>query len=148
MAQVKTQVKIRPMEPEDITDILEIDRKVRGKNRAVTYQDLMSGNLGGELNLSFVAEIEGRVRGIILARYMYGGIPVTAGCLIQVLGVDPDYQGQGIASKLVDAVLEQSKSKGLKWVHIAVAEKDSALQSFFNRKGFRRSQIVDYEKSL
>jgi hypothetical protein len=30
------QVKIRPMEPEDISEILDIDRKISGQSRAMT----------------------------------------------------------------------------------------------------------------
>ena len=37
MADTK-KVKIRPMKPEDISGILEIDRKISGVTRAVTYQ--------------------------------------------------------------------------------------------------------------
>jgi hypothetical protein len=36
MAAAKTEVKIRPMESEDITGILEIDRKISGVQRAIT----------------------------------------------------------------------------------------------------------------
>jgi hypothetical protein len=36
MAGAKAEVKIRPMEPEDITGILEIDRKISGVKRAIT----------------------------------------------------------------------------------------------------------------
>ena len=35
------KVKIRPMEPEDIGGILEVDRKINGVERALTYRDLV-----------------------------------------------------------------------------------------------------------
>jgi hypothetical protein len=34
-------VKIRPMEPEDISGILVVDRKISGVQRALTYRDLV-----------------------------------------------------------------------------------------------------------
>jgi predicted N-acetyltransferase YhbS len=148
MAYPKTQEVIRPMEPEDISAVLEIDRKITGMKRAVTYQDLITGDLGGELDLSFVAEVKGRIRGLILARHAYIGEPVVEVCLIQILGVDPDYQKHGMASRLINAMQERSKSKGLKLVRTMVADRDSPLQSFFTHMGFRRGQLVDYTKSL
>ena len=139
---------IRPMEPEDISPVLEIDRKISGEKRAVTYKDLLTGDLGGELDLSFIAEINGQVIGLILARRAYIGEPVVEVGLIQILGVDLDHQGQGIATKLVNAMLERSQSVGLKWVRIMVNERDSQLQGFFAQMGFRRGQLIDYTKPL
>ena len=131
--KLKTQAVLRPMEPEDISAVLEIDRKISGKKRAVTYMDLITGNLGGELDLSFVADIQGQVCGFILARRAYIGEPVMEVGLIQILGVDPKYQRQGIATKLVNMMLETSKAKGLNYVRTMLNNRDSLLQEFFSR---------------
>ena len=144
----ETMIRIRPMEPEDIDSVLAIDRKISGVRRAVTYTDLITGDLGGVLDLSFVAEVNGQVAGFILARRAYVGEPVTEVGLIQILGVDPDYWRQGIATKLVDALLESCQSKKLSAVRIMVNERDSQLQAFFARMGFRRGRLIDYTKAL
>ncbi len=136
------------MEPEDITAVLEIDRKISGVRRAVTYSDLITGELGGELDLSFVAAVGGQVTGFILARHAYIGEPVVEVGLIQILGIDPDYWRQGIATRLVNALLEHCQSRGLKTVRIMVNERDSQLQGFFAHMGFRRGQLIDYTKTL
>jgi len=142
------KVRIRPMEPEDIDSVLAIDRKISGVRRAVTYTDLITGDLGGVLDLSFVAEVDGEVAGFILARRAYVGEPVTEVGLIQILGVDPDYWRQGIASKLVNALLDTCQSKKLNAVRIMVNERDSQLQGLFAHMGFRRGQLIDYTKTL
>jgi len=136
------------MEPEDIDPVLVIDRKISGVRRAVTYTDLITGDLGGVLDLSFVAEVDGQVAGFILARRAYVGEPVMEVGLIQILGVDPDYWRQGIATKLVNVLLEHCQSKGLKAVRIMVNDGDSQLQGLFQRMGFRRGQLIDYSKTL
>lgn len=145
-----TQVKlrIRHMEPEDISAVLEIDRKITGVRRAVTYTDLKAGDLGGALDLSFVAEANSQVVGFILGWHAYIGEPVVEVGLIQILGVDPDYQRQGIATKLVNSLLGCCQSKGLKTVRVMVNERDSQLQDFFVRMGFYRGHLVDYTKTL
>jgi len=144
----ESKIRIRPMEPEDIDNVLAIDRKISGVRRAVTYTDLITGDLGGVLDLSFVAEVDGQVAGFILARLAYVGEPVMEVGLIQILGVDPDYWRQGIATKLVNVLLERCQSKGLKTVRIMVNERDSQLQNFFQRLGFRRGQLIDYTRTL
>ena len=148
MTSTEGGVVIRPMEPEDIDAVLAIDRKISGVQRAITYADLITGDLGGVIDLSFVAEIKGQAAGFILARLAYVGEPVTEVGLVQILGVDPDYQRQGIATKLINAMLERCKSKGIKTVRVTVNERDSQLRGFFQRMGFRRGQLIDYSKTL
>jgi ribosomal protein S18 acetylase RimI-like enzyme len=136
------------MEHEDIDSVLAIDRKITGVRRAVTYTDLITGDLGGVLALSVVAEVNGQVAGFILARRAYVGEPVTEAGLIQILGVDPDYWRQGIATKLVNALLDTCRSKKLSAVRIIIDERDSQLQGLFEHLGFRRGELIDYTKTL
>ena len=144
----ESKIRIRPMEPEDIDSVLAIDRKITGVRRAATYTDLIIGDLGGALDLSFVAEVNGEVQGFILARRTYVGEPFTEVGLIQILGVDPDYWRQGIASKLVNALLDTCQFKKLNAVRIMVNERDSQLQGLFQRLGFRRGKLIDYTKTF
>ena len=144
----ESKIRIRPMEPEDIDSVLAIDRKISGVRRAVTYTDLITGDLGGVLDLSFVAEVNGQVAGFILARRTYVGEPVAEVGLIQILGVDPDYWRQGIATKLVNALLDTCQSKKLSAVRIMVNQRDSQLQGLFQHLGFRRGKLIDYTKTL
>jgi len=136
------------MEPEDIDSVLAIDRKITGVRRAITYTDLITGDLGGVLGLSFVAEVNGQVAGFILARRAYVGEPVTEVGLIQILGVDPDYWRQGIAAKLVSALLQTCRAKKLGAVRIMVNERDSQLRGLFEHLGFTRGKLIDYTKTL
>lgn len=140
-------VKIRPMEHEDIDSVLAIDRKITGKRRAITYTELITGDLGGVLALSLVAEVNGEVKGFILARRAYVGEPTEVG-LIQILGVDPEYQRRGIASKMVNALLDTCRAKKLSAVRIMINQRDTQLVGLFQHLGFRRGELVDYTKNL
>jgi ribosomal protein S18 acetylase RimI-like enzyme len=141
------KVRIRPMEHEDIDSVLAIDRKITGVRRAVTYTELITGDLGGVLALSIVAEVDGTVQGFILARRAYIGEPTEVG-LVQMLGVDPDHQRQGIATKMVNAFLDTCRSKNLSAVRIVINERDDQLKGLFEHLGFRRGEFIDYTKSL
>ena len=139
---------IRPMEQEDITNVLDIDHKISGRKRSITYDDLITGDLGGELNLSTIAELEGKVAGFILARHAYVGEPVEEAVLIQIIGVDPDYWSQGIGTMLVKALEANCKSKGIKLIRVVVKYKDSHLQKFFKLLGYEAGQLIDYNKVI
>jgi ribosomal protein S18 acetylase RimI-like enzyme len=136
------------MEPADIDSVLAIDRKITGVRRAATYTDLLIGDLGKIPDLSFVAEVNGEVQGFLLARRAYFGEPFTEVGLIQILGVDPDYWRQGIASQLITALVETSQAKKLNAVRIMVDENDSQLQALFSHMGFKRGKLIDYTKAL
>jgi ribosomal protein S18 acetylase RimI-like enzyme len=136
------------MEHEDIDSVLAIDRKITGKRRAVTYTELITGDLGGVLALSFVTEVDGVVQGFLLARRVYTVSPPGEVGLIQILGVDPDYQRQGIATKMVNALLDTCRAKKLNAVRIMINENDSQLVGLFEHMGFRRGELIDYTKTL
>ena len=148
MAEAKAEVKIRPMEPEDITGILEIDRKISGVQRAITYRDLVREAIGGQMDVSFVAEIGNQMVGFVLAYLTYVREQVTEACVIQIFGVDPKYQGKGIATKLIQKQLEECRSKGIKLVRVMLEERDDQLQKFFKGLGFDRGHYIDFSKIL
>ena len=144
----RSKIRVRPMEPEDIDNVLAIDRKITGVRRAATYTDLIIGDLGKIPDLSFVAEVNGEVQGFLLARRAYFGEPFTEVGLIQILGVDPEHWRQGIATGLINALIEACQSKKLSAVRIMVNENDSQLEDLFQRLDFRRGKLIDYTKAL
>lgn len=142
------EVKVRPMEPDDINGILEVDQKISGMDRSVTYQDLVRKGLGGEVDMSFVAEVNTQLVGFILAYLTYVREELSEACVIQIFGVAPAYQKQGIASKLIQALMERCQAKKVRLVRVMLAERDGDLQGFFKRIGFERGRYIEYSKSL
>ncbi|MCJ7748520.1 MAG: GNAT family N-acetyltransferase [Desulfobacterales bacterium] len=148
MAEKDVKVSIRPMEPEDINGILEVDRKISGVQRALTFRDLVREALGGEMDVSFVAEVDDQFVGFVLAYLTYVREQVSEACVIQIFGVDPKYQGQGIATKLIEALIDRCRSKRIKLVRVMIEERDSQLQGFFKHFGFERGRYIDYSKTV
>jgi ribosomal protein S18 acetylase RimI-like enzyme len=144
----KIKIRVRPMEPIDIDRVLAIDSKITGTRRAATYTDLIIGDLGKIPDLSFVAEVNGEVQGFLLARRAYFGEPFDEVGMIHILGVDPDYWRQGVATEMVNALVETCREKNLNAVRIMVDQSDNQLKSLFEQLGFRRGSLVDYTKKL
>jgi predicted N-acetyltransferase YhbS len=148
MAGPEVKVKIRPMEPEDISGILEVDQKISGVQRALTYRDLVREALGGQIDMSFVAEIGDQFVGFVMAYLTYVREQVSEACVIQIFGVDPQYQRQGIATEPIQALLDKCRSKKIKLVRTMIEERDSELQGFFKRLGFDRGRHIDFSKTV
>jgi ribosomal protein S18 acetylase RimI-like enzyme len=160
MASAEKEIKIRPMERRDIEGVLAVYSKIReekipGTKRSrlsyrgtMTYEEVASTNPGGPLDLSFVAEANGQVIGFIWGRLAFAGIPVDEVGIIHMLIVDPDYQRQGIASRLVDALAERCHARGVNTVRAVVNERHWELQNYFQSLGFYRSELVTYTRTF
>lgn len=142
--RVKPKVAIRAMEPEDISGVLEIDQKITGVKRAPTYSDLKAGDLGGALDLSFIAEANEKVVGFIMGRHAYLGDPPEDIGLVQIMGIHPDFQRLGIATKLINTLILKCRSKRIKTVRFIVNETDNQMQTLLIGLNFNRGHHVDY----
>jgi ribosomal protein S18 acetylase RimI-like enzyme len=153
------EIKIRPMERSDIDAMMAVYSKIReekipGVKRSrlsyrgdMTFDEVASTNPGGPLDLSCVAEVDDKVVGFIWARQVFAGIPVNEVGIIHVLAIDPDYQKQGIATKLVDALAKRCKDRGVKTVRAVIDERHWELQNYFQKLGFKRSELVVYTRT-
>jgi ribosomal protein S18 acetylase RimI-like enzyme len=140
-------INIRHMTPSDLDGVLVLIGKItKGKSR-ITYRDLIANYPGGLLDLSFVAETKGQIVGFILARVEFLYIPVVEVCLLQAVGVDPEYQGRNIGSVLVRKLIDQCRLEEVDTVRALVAEDDEPLRRFIEHLGFSRSNIVNYDKT-
>lgn len=98
--------------------------------------------------MSFVAEVDNQFVGFALAYLTYVREQISEACVIQIFGVDPKYQRQGIATKLIQALIEKCRSKKIKLVRVMIDERDNELQNFFKRQGFDRGRCIDYSKTV
>ena len=139
-------VRIRNMQVDDVDEMLLIDRKISGIQRAVTYS--FDHILGGDFPFSFVAEENGNVIGFVFASVTYVPQEVTEACVIQTIGVDPDHRQQRVATKLIQTLQEESRSKGIKMVIVMVDQIDSQLKGFFESMGFQIGRFIEYYKTI
>ncbi len=148
MAAKENDIQIRPMNTTDIDAIFDIDKKISGTDRALTYEDMFKNFMGGEIGCSFVAEVKRKVVGFVLASLSYVPEEVSEVCMIQILGVDPAYRRKGIASRLIGALADSCYSKGLRMMRVMVDQHDRQLQGLFEALEFRRGSMIDYSLTL
>ena len=156
----KAKVIVRPLESGDIEAVIAtykkaIDEKIPGVKRSrlsyradLTYDEVASTEPGVALDVSFVAEIDGKIVGFIWGRLTYVGIPTSQVGVIHMLIVDPEYQRRGIAGELVNALAKHCKEKGVNTVRAVIDERDWELQNYFQSRGFRRSELSIYTRAI
>lgn len=144
----KVNVKIREMGPEDVEGILGIERVTKGDKRAATYAPVPDSCIGGELDASVVAEAKGKLVGFVLGRVVRSPTELRGVAWIELVGILPEYQHQGIGRKMVESWKERCRKKGIKKVHIMINWRDWWMLSFFESLGFSRGDLTDFQAEL
>ncbi|MDO8636982.1 MAG: GNAT family N-acetyltransferase [Dehalococcoidia bacterium] len=145
---VAKKVVIRSMKEEDLSDVLAVDRKIFGRDRALTYSDPVQDYVGGEMGMSWVAEVQGKIAGFILCQLAEPrpGMPHVA--WIGSIGVDPDFRHKGIAGELTKSLMKQCQSLKLKEIHIMADRHDEILEGFLSFMNFRPAELVHYVRNI
>ncbi len=138
---------VRAMEPDDIPDVMEIDR-MSGGRRAITYQDQIDFFLGGELGLSYVAEQDGKVVGFLMGRILERRYAPYVGAWVEILGVTPEVKRHGVGHRLLEAFLDGCRQKGIQEVHAVASVRDNEVKPFLERYGFGQGELVHLHKKL
>jgi len=145
----KAEVKIRRMTRNDIHEVLFLDRIITGQRRdVIKYEDLASADPGTPPDLSFIAEIDGKMVGFSINRSTYLMVPLTEVCIIHAILVHPDYRGLGIGGKLVEALLKHCQTEGIGTVRALIPTGNKELQDIFKRHGFKRSRITNFDRTF
>ena len=99
-------------------------------------------------DISFVAEIEGRVVGYMISHLIFGGFGIKECAWITMMGVDPEYMGQGIGLGLAEEIFKAHKARNVKQIYSSVEWDSTDLLSFFKGLGFERSSFINLKKQL
>jgi len=86
--------------------------------------------------------------GFSINRSTYLMVPLTEVCIIHAILVHPDYRGQGIGGKLIEALLNHCQAEGIGTVRALIPEGNKELQTLFERQGFQCSNIINFDKTL
>jgi GNAT superfamily N-acetyltransferase len=159
------EVKIRVLNENDLDAVVEIDKKVLGKERRAFWKRKMA-YADVYPRPALVAELEGKVVGFIKG-YVSGwefGVPDTIGW-IDALGVDPAYQRHGVGRALFNALIEnfkhsgieeksvvkevgKSKIEGVNVVYTLANWNDWDLIQFYHAMGFKKGEMLNLKLQI
>ncbi|MCF8104494.1 MAG: GNAT family N-acetyltransferase [Desulfohalobiaceae bacterium] len=148
----KKTISTRLMRADDFEAVVRIDEKVLGVSRPKYYEMKFEKLFKSKefVPTSLVAEKEDKtVVGFVMGELFMGEYGIfQEEATLDTIGVDPDYQKQGIGGKLMHEFVDHLKDLGVQKIHTLVSLNDSRLINFFNANQFAPSKIINLERSL
>lgn len=145
-------VTFRLMKAEDFEAVVRIDEKVFNTARP-DYYELKFEKLFRSMDYlpaSLVAQgKDGRVVGFVMGELYMGEYGIfDDGATLDSIGVDPDFQQQGIGERLLKEFADHLKTIGVRRINTLVEWNDSRLIQFFGANGFAPSTRINLEREV
>ena len=67
---------------------------------------------------------------------------------IEILGIDPQYQRQGIGQKLAEKIIEHFKASQITKVQTLTQKSDENLLGYFHSLGFTEGTLINLDKDI
>ena len=141
-------LQIRKIKAEDASDISQIQSAITKSSPTIDFRQIIEQQVRKDEDVSFVAEVDGRVVGYMISYIVFGGFGLEKGAWIATLGVAPKFMGQGIGKRLAEEILEVYRKKGINDIFTSVRWDSVDLLSFFKTLGFDRSSFINLRKEL
>ena len=146
----KDLADVRAMRPEDLPQIVRIDRQITGRDR----QGYIAEKLGeamddSAIRVSLTARLGGAIVGFLMARADLGDFGRTEPvAVLDTIGIDPDYEHRGIGHALVSQLFANLGALHIDRVETVVAPTDLPLLGFLYSTGFKPSQRLAFRRQL
>jgi predicted N-acetyltransferase YhbS len=141
-------LSIRKIRAEDAGDIGRVHAAFMASEKRIDFSRVITEQVLSQENGSFVAELEGRLVGYMIAYTIHGGFGLEKIVWIATLGVDPKYMGQGVGKRLAEEIFRHYKGKGITHIYTSARWDSVDLLSFFKTLGFDRSSFINLVKEL
>ena len=139
---------IRRIRMEDADAISRIEASITKSSVKTDFRNIIEERVRKNEDISFVAEIDGKIVGYMISYILYGGFGLDKSAWIATLGVDPKYMGQGIGKSLAEEILLEYRQRGISHIFTTVRWDSVDLLSFFKTLGFDRSNFINLIKVL
>lgn len=139
---------IRRLLPADADEIGLISSSITGKLNRIDFHNVISKQAHSEDDASFVAERDNKLVGYCISYVLSGSFGIEKSAWVAMIGVDPNFMGQGIGEMLANEALHHYKERGIIKIYTSVRWDSTDLLSFFKTLGFQRSDFINLQKSL
>ena len=123
---------IRPMIGKDIEEVARLERVCFSEYWS---ENLIRSGLDSRLDTYFVYQDHDRILGYSIIRVLADEGE------IQRIAVYPNYRRQGIARKLMDAMVSFSKTRGVRAIALEVRESNEGARKLYESYGFRQEAV-------
>lgn len=136
------------MKKTDAEAIGKIDAAITKAPSQLDFKQIVSEEIKRAVDMSYVAEIKGKVVGFMISYMTYGNFGAERCAWIAMFGVDPKWMGQGIGKRLAEEIFKVYKEKGVTEVFTSVRWDATDILSFFKTLGFERSNFINLWKKV
>lgn len=138
-----------PLTPADLDAVVEIDRAVSGRARRSFYEKRLAAALHDPKRSIYVGvKSNGTLVGFALARLAEGEFGTGAAtATLDAISVDRSQWGKGVGKRLLDAVEDILRHKGVREIVTEVDWGDQAMLHFFEHGGFELAPRVVLDRS-
>jgi GNAT superfamily N-acetyltransferase len=149
-ALARDSADVRSLRPEDIGDLIRIDRRLVGRDRSAYIARQVAEALhDSAVRISLAAYCDGAAVGYLAAKVDFGDVGRTEPtAIIDTLAVDPDRVGSGIGTALVSQLLVNLTALRVERIETEVGRDGLDLLAFFYRLGFAPSARLGFVKRL
>jgi ribosomal protein S18 acetylase RimI-like enzyme len=143
-------IALRSLRAEDLDAIVHIDRRVTGRDRRPYFEAKIGEILDGTgIRVSPVAEIDGNIVGVVMARVDYGEFGrAEPAAVIHTVNVDPGFRQRGVGHALMALLLGRLGVLRVEAVRTTVPWNDFALLAFFEGFGFAPGQRLALARAV
>ncbi len=131
-------VVVRPLRPNDLERVIEIDHLVSGRARRKFFEKRLEAALAHQDRFIAIAvDIDETLAGFVIARLQGGEFGDTGGgAVLDVLGVDPAFRRAGLGRQLLDGVTSRLRHKDIEDIRTQVEWRDRDMIAFLSQAGF------------
>ena len=147
--EVETTI-VRNLEHTDLPDVVKIDADAGGRRRPEYFELMLMRALNfAGLQMSLVAELEGRVVGYLIVSLYYGEYGISEPTAsVDAIGVAQDARRTGVGHALMRQFEANAAAIGVSIVRTEVEWNDFDLLSFFEREKFEPAKRVCLERRV
>jgi ribosomal protein S18 acetylase RimI-like enzyme len=139
--------EIREMRKDEISRAAEIQKSILSEERArrlkYDIEELLVSYIEKSPKTSLVAVEGDKVIGFMVGDIKEWSFGVERAGWIEIIGVDPQYMGQGVGKALGKALVERFKKDGVVDVYTSMRWDSGDLISFFKSIGFDKSSLIN-----
>ena len=139
-------ITVRRMRTQDADAVLRINERITGRPYEAQWASKIIDDIARNPLGCLVAEEGGEIVGFILGDIRGWEFAIPKSGWIEIVGVDPRFQGKGVARALIDTLHAYFRNNNVSRIMTMVNWNDGGLVGFFRALGFERSEFIILEK--
>lgn len=146
----RDRIPIRAMQESDLAAMTAIDQRITQRDRKDYFgQKLEEALHESDVRVSLVAERDQMVVGFIMARVDFGAFGrVEPVAIMDTIGVDPDFQDQGVGRALLSQLLLNLATLRVELIRTEIHWRERDLFEFLDSCGFHPSQELCFDRAI